>query len=84
MTPKLTPLPPCTAMPAGLSSTSSLSSSYTMARLSCSPSAAPGRAGSPGAAHAHRRDTDAVPELHAQLRVGTATVDAHFALADQA
>ncbi len=38
----------------------------------------------PGRGHAHRRDTDAVPELHAQLRVGTATVDAHLALADEA
>ena len=84
MTPKLTPLPPCTAMPAGLSSTSSLSSSYTMARLSCSPSAVPGRAGSPGGATRTGGMRMRSPSCSAQLRVGAATVDAHLALADEA
>ena len=85
ITPKLTPLPPCTATPAGLSSTRSRSSSWTIGRADALAERRRGLAGlEPPAAGR----TGGMRILSSTLRrvsgSGALAVHAHLALADDA
>jgi hypothetical protein len=84
MTPKLTPLPPCTATPAGLSMTSSCGSSYTTAPVTLSTSALGALRGGRLLAGTHRRDPHDVVRLQPRLGFGAFAIDPDLALADHA
>ena len=79
MTPKLTPEPPCTATPAGLSMASRCSSSSRTANSRGGTAAS-----ASGRGRAHRRHAHLVAQRQPRVGRGAALVDAHLARADDA
>ena len=83
ITPKLTPLPPCTAIPAGLSITMSRSSSWMMAWAMRAVRSVEGARGGLRQ-HPYRGDAHLVAEREPGLGACPLAVHPHLALADDA
>ncbi len=83
ITPKLTPLPPCTARPAGLSMTSTCLSSKAMACSNQPHQAVRRTAGLRVRVDAHRRQAQLVALLNSILGLDALSIHAHFSLAQQ-
>ena len=81
MTPKLTPLPPWTATPAGLSMTSNASSSNTTRKPRLAPGGWTARLREHGS---HRRNPHAIPRPEPVSRVDPAAVYPHLASPQEA